>query len=458
MDARVAIATGVPRARSVGMRASTMWLAVGCACLLGGCAIYHTKPLPNNANLARSPALTVPASHLGIPGLAPEPLDLAKGLDETNVITLAVLENPALRAARARAGVARAQLLEAGLLPDPTVSGGLSKSSLFTGYNVSLAEDVRALITRRAAKEAARAHLRQVNLAILWQEWQVAERARKLYIEARALAKLRGVLSRRRNLLARLYRRDQVSLGRHYLTVASLTADFAAWDSAAAAWRQFELTQNQNRHALDELLGLAPAVHLHLRGEPRARSVSAARYRRALAALPHRRPDLLALKAGYQSEQERLRMAILGQFPLVSAAVQKSRSAEEGIQSIGFNVTLTLPIFNRNRGPIAIGRASRAYLYRTYQAHLDETMSQADQVWKVTRIMRRQLASLQGRRARLERAAAAARRNLKRHVLTLREYAGVQSNALATRVEVIRLRASLEQSQAALAMLLAFPF
>jgi outer membrane protein TolC len=397
----------------------------------------------------------VPASNLGVPGLKPEPLDPAKGLTETNVVMLTVLDNPRLKAVRRQAGVARAQLLEAGLLPDPQIAGGLSKSPLFTGYSASLTEDIQALVTRGAAMGAARAHLKQVNLDILWQEWQVAAQARVLYIQIQALAERRPILDQRRTLLATLYARDEASLKQGFVTVTSVTADFAAWNSAETEWRALELQESQTRHALNELLGLAPDVELRLRGTPSERPMTTAQYRSALAALPRRRPDLLALQAGYHSQEEQLREAILAQFPLISAGVEKARDPLENIQTLGFNVTLTLPLFNRNRGPIAAGDASRAYLYQAYQASLDETTNQADQVWKAVLIMQHQLQMLDQRLAGLEQAAAAARESLHRGNLSLADYASVDSNALAAQAEEIQLRTSLQQGQAVLATLLA---
>jgi cobalt-zinc-cadmium efflux system outer membrane protein len=439
-------------------REAALGIVAGCASLLCGCATYHSRPLPAGPDLARAPALSVPAGNLGLPGLAPQPLDPAKGLTETNLVTLAVVGNPRLKAARLQAGIARAQLLQAGLLPDPQISGGLSKSALFTGYSAVLSEDLQALVTRSAAKGAARAHLARVNLDILWQEWQVAERARELFIESRMLARLRRVVGRQRRLLGRVYRQDEASLSQGDVTVGEVTADFIAWNAAETRWRALELRENETRHALDELLGLSPGVRLRLRGAASAPVVTAAEYRSALAALPRRRPDLLALQAGYRSEEERLREAILAQFPLLSAGVTKARSAEEGIQSVGFDVTLTLPLFNRNRGPIAAARASRAYLRQAYQASLDETASQADQVWQAIVIMRRELPILDRRAAELDRAAGAARDNLRRGTLTLTDYAQADANALAARAEELQLRASLAQAQSALALLLALPF
>lgn len=433
-------------------------LVAGCAALVSGCATYHSKPLPTGPDLARAPALTVKSSSLGVPGLTSDSFEPAKGLTETNIVTLAVVDNPQLKAARLRAGVARAQLLEAGLLPDPQVSGGLSRSAFFTGYDATLAQDIQALVTRGAAKDTARAHLEQVNLDILWQECQVGERARELYIRTLALAQLRGVLHQQRRLLGKLYRDDQALLAHGDLTVSDATPDLMAWNSAEDDWRALELQDNEARHALHELLGLAPGAQLRLRRPAKEQPLTQAEYQAALAALPRHRADLLALQAGYHSEEERLREAILAQFPLVSAGVTQARSAEEGIQSIGFDVTLTLPLFNRNRGPIAAGRASRAYLRQAYLASLDETTSQADQAWKAVLIMRHQLRGLDRRAAGLERAAAAARDSLGRGTLTFTAYARVKSEALATDAEEIRLRASLAQAQSALGLLLALPF
>ena len=286
----------------------------------------------------------------------------------------------------------------------------------------------------------------------------MAEQARELFIQTQALGELRRVLDQRRTLLATLYARDQASLRQRFVTVSAVTTDFAAWNSAEADWRAFELQDNQTCHALNELLGLASDAPLRLRRAPNGHPLAATLYQSALAMLPHRRPDLLALQAGYQNEEESLREAILAQFPLISAGIQKARDPIENIQYIGFNVTLTLPLFNRNRGPIAVGRASRAYLHQAYQASLDETTNQADQVWKAVMIMQHQLKGLDQRLAGLEHDSTAARESLRRGTLSLADYTRVDSNALATQAEEIQLRASLEQGQAVLAMLLALPF
>ncbi len=67
--------------------------------LLSGCASYQSKPLPSQADLARSPALLVPAKGFAVLGLKPYAFP-TNGLDETAVMTLAVVGNPDLKAAR----------------------------------------------------------------------------------------------------------------------------------------------------------------------------------------------------------------------------------------------------------------------------------------------------------------------------------------------------------------------
>src|ERR1700685_3966759 len=79
--------------------------------LVGGCATYQPLPLALDAQ----PTLTVDAlQHVNpLPSL----------LSIEDVALLAVQNNSDLRAARAQRGVAQAQILEAGILPNPVLGG-----------------------------------------------------------------------------------------------------------------------------------------------------------------------------------------------------------------------------------------------------------------------------------------------------------------------------------------------
>ncbi len=424
---------------------------------IAGCAAYHPSPLPAAPDLARVPTLTLPAAQIHVPGLAPHAIP-AGGLDEVTVMTLAVLNNPDLKAARLQAGVASAQVLRAGLLPDPHFDAGFASSALNYGGMLSLSQDIQSILMRGAAQAAARASAKQVDLNILWHEIQVAERARELFIQETADWQLRQVLGSNQTLLQENYRRDETAMERGDTTAGVAAADLTLAADADTAVRQLETELNQTRHELNALLGIQPDVQLHLIGTAQLKPLSKAEFNQAVSALPHRRADLLALQAGYQSQEETLRRAILGQFPGLSAGVNLERDPVEGVNAFGPEVTLTLPVFNRNRGQIAVERATRAVLRQQYQARLDSSVSQVDEVWRASQIMAGQLRDLDRQLPVLEQTAATAEQSFREDNLNAALYVTTRSAFLAKETEAIRLRASLENARSALSTLLGLPF
>lgn len=431
------------------------------ACLLGlmlsGCTSYRPHPLPTAPDLAKAPDLTVSPKEFWLSGLPPHSVS-PDGLDETTVVTLAVFNNPDLKIARLQSGVASAQLLEAGLLPDPQVGAGYASSALNYGGALSLSEDIQALITRGAAKASARAAEKQVNLNILWQEWQVAERATDLFIQARADDQLLGVLTATDELLSSRYHRDETAMQRGDTTSSTVAADLTALSDADAGLRQLQIESDLNRHQLNALLGLQPDLRLPLIGPTATEPLTQDQFRAAVDLIPRRRTDLLALQAGYKSQEETVRRAVLAQFPSLSAGVEQARDPVEGVNSIGLNVNLTLPLFNRNRGQIAIQRATREVLWQTYQAQLDAAYSQADQVWKATQIMAAQQKDLDAQLPVLEKTFASAEQSYRQGNLDAGLYVSLESSLLAKRAESIRLQATLDTARSTLSILLGLPF
>jgi len=87
--------------------------------------------------------------------------------------------------------------------------------------------------------------------------------------------------------------------------------------------------------------------------------------------LEERRLDLLALKSGYQSQEEKLRAAILSQFPKINIGFAHTGDTTNVITT-GFAVTIDLPIFDRNQGVVAVESATRTKLFDEYVARLFE--------------------------------------------------------------------------------------
>ena len=437
-------------------------LATLLCMFLAGCATYHPRPLPVAPDLSNAPQLIVPASQFQLPGLAPHAIS-QDGLDQTTVVLLAVCNDPDLKAARLQAGIARAQMLQAGLLPNPTLRAGYAQSIRNYGGALGLTEDLQELITRGATRAAASAARRQVHLNILWQEWQVAAQADQAFIQARANAQQIPLLRAKERLLAGLYRSDRRAMQRGDVISTAVSADLVRLSGAQDALRQLQIAQNQTMHQLKDLLGLNPEARLQLRGSPVASPspagslLSSAQFHSALAALPHRRADLLALQAGYQSQEASLRKAILMQFPALSAGVNFERDPVEGVNSFGPAANLSLPVFNHNQGQIAIQRATRAYLWQTYQARLDAAENQAHELWRTNHLLAAQLRALHTTLPLLKERAREARKSLQQNHLDAAAYITLEESYLAKQQEAVQLQASLAASRASLRILLGLP-
>jgi outer membrane protein TolC len=104
--------------------------------------------------------------------------------------------------------------------------------------------------------------------------------------------------------------------------------------------------------------------------------------------LEGQRLDLLALKSGYESEEQRLRAAILNQFPKINIGFAQARDNSD-VVSTGFGITIDLPLFDRNQGAIAVENATRTKLFDEYVARLFEARGD------IARIIAN-MASLQG--------------------------------------------------------------
>src|SRR5215470_18330365 len=144
--------------------------------------------LPAETPLDRSSALEarlrVSASRFQNKSREQLSVDLRRGIGPDDAAAIALYSNPALRAIRDRRGLAAAQLIQAGILPNPVVSyerdfvtGGNTKDTT-TGYNFTAAWEFTALIPFLPKQTAARRNFRSVDLDVAWQEWQIAMNAR----------------------------------------------------------------------------------------------------------------------------------------------------------------------------------------------------------------------------------------------------------------------------------------
>jgi outer membrane protein TolC len=425
----------------------------------GGCATYQAKPLPTRPDLVSDIArVAVDSDKLSLSELRSHRFNAADGLDMTEVAMLAVVNSPALRAARAKIGVAHAQAFAAGLLPDPQLSASRdvprsADPTLTTAYSVGLAYDLNALVTHGAGRKAATAATHQTDLELLWQEWQAVAQARSLFVSITTEQQVLALLRHQQELYGGRYERAQRALESGNLTSDQGAVYLAALQDTDRQINDRERQLNDSRHNLDALLGLAPTVQLDLVGEPSLPPLDDAQILRALAELPRRRPDLLALQAGYQSQEQRVRQAILAQFPAFNLAISRARDTSN-IHTQGLAITLTLPLFNGNRGAIAVERATREQLHAEYQARLDAADSDVRRLLANQKLLATQRVELAHNLVQLQRVSIAAERAYREGNMDTLKYVDLETALISARIEAASLNALIWQQRIGLQTLL----
>jgi cobalt-zinc-cadmium efflux system outer membrane protein len=364
--------------------------ALMLALVLARCATYRAMPLSEQSNLASSVAAldrTIPA-HAGVPAQN-LPADRALTIDQIGI--LAILNDPDLATERGKLDDARASLLTATILPNPQVSLGFAAllggpGSTTPSYAASMSEDIMSLVTYHARVTAARDDFASVNASLVWQEWQVAQKARLLaltiYSDEREISYRRHELSLLGSELDDV--QQQTAVGNLDLTAeAPLTAAVTSGQSTLAT---AELSRLSDWQELDALLGLEPYVRFQI-AEP-VLTPPPSNLTVLVASLSGRRPDLVALQLGYGASEAKLREAILMQFPSLVFGPAYGQDTSD-VKSIGPTATFDLPIFDRNQGAIASAKATREELYADYQAQLDTAVGTVQALQKRIAVLRR---------------------------------------------------------------------
>ena len=426
---------------------------------LAGCASYAPKPLPAQVTLPGSvSALSVDPTQLPFRKLSTQAFNPADGLNMDEVAMLAVANNPALRQARDRLDIVRAQSFAAGLLPDPQL--GITSDHPTNGttgntnaYGLNLSYDVGALLLRSSRAGSAKSEQQRVNLELLWQEWQVVSQARLLVTRLMAQQNLLTQAQTARTLLNERYQHIQQALAAGNVTLDAVSADLSALQNVERQINDLERARLQNRASLNALLGLAANTSLPLVGNPEPAHIDAAGVRTDLEQRLNLRPDMQALQAGYQSQEKKFRGAVLAQFPALNIGITRARDTS-GLYTQGFGVSLSLPLFNANRGNVAIEKATRKSLYDEYQARLNSAYSEIDTALANLALLQDQLQRTRQGAAALDNVAQHAEAAYRAGNMTAPDYVRLQTARLDKRTEAINLQEALMEQQIALETLL----
>ncbi len=406
--------------------------------------------------LANLEAIRIKAKDIRHPILKPLEFDMINGLSPDEAAVLAVLASPKLRAIRDQKGIAAAQLLQAGVLPNPQLSYGLdfptggTTQGTVNAFNLGVTWEITSLISRSAKRAAAQADAASVDLDTGWQEWQAAEGAKlqvyHLYFFDQQLAIARQEEKDLSENLARVKRGAQLGL----VTVV----DLAAAEAAAQKMRTTVLTTEQQREherlALNESLGFSGNDSIPLEQNVASPAVEELPSAEALTdGLEERRLDLLALKSGYRSEEEKLRAAVLEQFPKIGIGFTHAGDTSNVITT-GFGVTIDLPLFDRNQGAIAVEKATRAKLYDEYVARLFEARGEIARAIADINSVKRQIDAAETSIPILQNVVESYRRALLQGNADVLTYYNARADLIARRMELFDLRRQLAELDIAL--------
>jgi outer membrane protein, heavy metal efflux system len=340
--------------------------------LLGGCATYQAAPLDPAAMRAQwqgrrldDPALAarlrpwLPADER-----APWP---PAHYGRAELLLAALALNPDLAEARARLAAASAAVRTAAARPNPTLGLALER---YTQAQADSAPWLWGLSTdflldgglrRRLRVQLADQGVRGARLDYAEKIWSVRAAVRDALAQ-RLLAQRQEQLAARTVAAAAALEqanRQRVALGEDAPQVALQAAQTLAQarnDHAAAAQRAAGAEARLAR-AIGVPTAALQGLDLRWEGFDQPSAPSPAR----LDALADRallaRADLERALVDYARGETELHQQVHAQYPQLSLG--PGYTYDHGIRKLTFNASLSLPVFNRNQGPIAEARARR---------------------------------------------------------------------------------------------------
>jgi cobalt-zinc-cadmium efflux system outer membrane protein len=356
--------------------------------LPAGCAVYHPKPLEPDQTL-----LQFESRRLDNPGLR-EFLrkNLAREItpwppaswDLTMLVLAAFYYHPDLDVARAEWTVTKAGVIAAGGWPNPKLgtlfqydvnpAAGVSPWTLGPNFDIPIeTAGKRGYRITQARELSETARFKIANSA-----WQVRSRVRKSLIDLYAGRQREAFLKKQFEVQENFTRmlNQRFSLGMVALPI--VTDARIARDKTRLALDDAKRQAAESAVQLADSLGLPAAaiaaVDLSFDFIDRLPGEFPGEEARQQAL--SNRPDILAGLAEYAASQSALQLEIAKQYPDIHIGPGYLWDQGENKWSIGFS--LTLPVFNRNQGPIAEAEARRQQAAARFTALQAQIINEID--------------------------------------------------------------------------------
>jgi outer membrane protein, heavy metal efflux system len=356
-------------------------------CLLAGCARFKHEPISpgQTANALEGRTLENPALksfletnlHRAFTNWPGQPWDF-----ETLMLA-AFYYHPSLDVARAEWMVAQAGKITAGERPNPTLSIApayntttLTPSPWMAVGSLDIPIETAGKRKYRIAQSVGLSEAARLNIASV--AWQVRSGVRRSLLDLNAAREAEALLREQQALQAENLRllerqREAGAVSAFEVAQAAIAADstrFALGDAerqSAEARVQLAAAIGIPASALDPVkLSFAGLGEL-----PPEASLAEAR-RQALL----NRTDILSALAEYAASQSALQLEIAKQYPDVH--LSPGYEFDQGDNKWSLGVSVTLPVLNQNKGPIAEAKARRAELAARFNALQATVLSEID--------------------------------------------------------------------------------
>ena len=431
--------------------------------LIAGCAHYDGRPdalsAANVDAALRGPSLDrikVAAATIAHPLLTPLVIDGRDGYSPDELALMAVIANPPLRALRDQRGIVQAQVVQAGILPNPQLGytldlqQGNSAPGLVNGRSFGPSWELTALLGRRDRVAAAQATAGALDLEIAWQEWQTVQSARLSAFRLLGLRQRLPLLRQIESDLAETLAAIKAAVALGHMTALDLTATTDLWIAAQNNRFAAEQEDRAERSALNLALGLPADTVLALRPAaafpPLPAGVTPATL---LAGLEQRRLDLVALTLGYESNEAGLRAAVKAQFPRIGLSFAKANDTSD-VRTRSYGVTVDLPLFDRNQGAIAAGKATRQQLFDDYLARVAEARADVALIFANLAAAGAQLQAASAAIPEWERVVAAYEKALETRNADVSAYRNARGTLAARTLDEANLRQQVLELEVAL--------
>ncbi len=364
------------------------WSALVLAGLLSGCAVFEPRPIEpaKVGEEFRGRTLSDPGLRAYLDSNLPAGWRAPDGLDLTALTLVAFYYHPDLDVARARLGTAEAAVVTAGGRPNPRVAVAPEYNAdalagvtpWIVGFSVEIPVETAGKRGYRIARaerlsEAARLELTEVawrvrsRVRAALAEHLFAKQALELF-EAEERVRSEWVTVMAKRLAAGDVSRPDVDAARTELAVTRLAARAAA-ARLAESLAALAVALGVPVSALDG----ARVVWSELAQAPAAEPAPDAALQRAGLV---NRADVRRALAEYAAAEAQLQLEIARQYPDVQ--IGPGYKFDQGDNKFTLGLSLTLPVFNRNEGPIAEAEARRRELSARFLAVQSSAIGEID--------------------------------------------------------------------------------